>query len=446
MLSRRRFLSLLAAGSACLASPVLPSWADNKRFDVLVLGAGAAGLAAARWLARQDYDVLVLEARPRLGGRVWTNTSLGFPCDLGASWIHEATGNPLTKMCTDFSIGTLVDPDKWLYYNAQGRPQPASLQGRVERLTQKVSESNISGQISIESACQRLIRSGEISSQTPEVLRIFSHGCATENGTSPQDAALDTLRDEGYSGADRLFPGGYRQLIDRWAQGLTVRTGQVVMGVEWGKSGVRVTTNQGVFEGKACVLTLPLGVLQAGNIRFDPPLPAAQAKALSALRMGTLDKVVVRYSASDWPSANHFGFPHQPVGVHGEVANLQSLFGVPALMSFLAGSAAKEREQWSDTALVKELGSTVQPIWGGKRVPNIEGSLVTRWSQDPYSRGSYSYLPPGVEPAARAWLGRPQAPLYFAGEATNEKLPATVHGAYLSGQRAAKELDRDWKD
>jgi monoamine oxidase len=441
MIDRRNFLKGLAAISTipCLGRSVRAA----EQTDVIVLGAGMAGLAAANWLKQKGYDVVVLEARTRLGGRVWTDHSLGFPADMGASWIHGTKGNPITELCRQANIATFEDRDDWQIFDGS-RALDHGAQDRLDRLYSRLIKLSGGGSQSILQAAQAALKSKELNSEDKILLRSFYHGIATEHGALAGDVALLAEHDEAFDGSDHLFRNGYSEVPNFLARGLTIKTGQVARSVQWGRSGVVVKTHQGNHRAKTCLITLPLGVLQSGSVEFSPALPAAQKSALKSLKMGLLNKVYLKYHQVFWSSKPlHFGNPNQAIGVLGETANLQALWGQKALMSFLAGAPAWEREKWSDQQIQQEAEAATQQMFGGKH--RAVAVKITRWGQDPYSRGCYSYLPAGVDPEAHSLLGKAKPPLFFAGEATNKDYPGTVHGAYLSGRRAAKELDDAWE-
>jgi len=247
--------------------------------------------------------------------------------------------------------------------------------------------------------------------------------------------------DEALGGGDVLFPGGYVQVAQGVAQGLDVRLEHVVEGIQYGPEGVLVATNQGNFEAYAAIVTLPLGVLKAGVVEFDPPLPARKRAAIDRLGMGVLNKVAVRFEEAFWPMDSTFlGNVSETPGVFNAYLNQAAVKGDPILMCLTGGNFAREIEGWSDEELLEGVLSPLQRIFGAEMSDPV-GMVRARWASDPFAGGSYSHIRPGSSPQDRLALAAPAGgTLFFAGEATTGEDPGTVHGAYSTGLRAAEEV------
>ncbi|MEW6277388.1 MAG: FAD-dependent oxidoreductase [Candidatus Eremiobacterota bacterium] len=407
--------------------------------SVLVIGAGVSGLAAARELKSRGYRVTVLEARQRIGGRVWTNTSLGFPIDLGASWIHGEKGNPITALAKEFGVKTVVDDDEWNFYDSKGKVVDREVEPVIDELAEAVEESG-NRDVSVRKAVDDYLARRKGNKVDPRFVQYFCDGMEGDwGGDAARLSARYVNEDEGFDGSDRLFPNGYGQIPQGLSKGLDVRLGHAVTAISQDSTQVRVETSKGAFQAEYAVVSVPLGVLKQGTIRFSPALPEDKRKAISQLEMGLLDKVVALYDKAFWPKdMGNFGY----VGGAGEfpdTLNVLMLTGKPALMSFTAANYARRLEALADAQVLDKL-SRVYANMFQREVPRPRGSLITRWSRDPWAYGSYSYVPVGVSSRARRTLAEPAGRLYFAGEATDRD-NATVHGAYASGLRAARELD-----
>jgi polyamine oxidase len=437
----------LGRGAALLAvSALLPSCAPRQPTDeqrdrsdehIVVIGAGMAGLAAARRLTDAGVHVTVLEARDRIGGRIRTDDTLGVPVDLGASWIHGTDGNPLTELAghvgaatvaTDFLQVTVFDP--------QHRRVPAdavaastrawaTAMGELDELT-----ADAAPDASVGAALDRLVDLDD-----PLMAWTATSSISSEYAADADELSLRWFgADDQFGGPDVILPGGYRQLVRFVARDLDIATGVEVTRIEFGGATIHLDTSTGPMTADRVIVTIPLGVLKAGAVAFDPPLPDAKQAAIERLGFGLLNKVVLAFDTAFWPLDNPMlGLvgADQPVT---DLVNGQLVYGKPVLMALRGGSLARTREALSDE-------ETVAQVVAALDAPPPTGALITRWSQDPYARGSYSFVAVGSGPDDQRALGEPVGErLYFAGEATSPEYFATVHGAYLSGVREAERL------
>ncbi len=422
--TRREFLIGLGA-ALCL--PLRASSAPS----CLVLGAGMAGVSAARALHQAGLRVTVLEARERVGGRIWTDRSLGFPVDLGAAWIEGTTDNPMVELVRNAGGETVADDSDYRYF--QGEARRVELDDDLEALTKGLQRlrRQLTADISYAEAVRRV--------QRGPAAEAFLDGLETTWGLdADQLSFLHGADEEGYSGQERILKTGYGPVVEALARGLDIRFHQQVREVITSRQGVKVVTSQRTFEADRAIVTLPLGVLQSGAVRFTPPLCAERRQALTALKMGVLSKVVLRFERAFWPESANFSYLSKPRGRLPLVVNWHHFSGKPALVAFAAGSQARRRDAMtSQQACDDVLGELRQLL--GRRLPDPTGVLVTRWSQDPLALGSYSAVPVGCSSQLREVLGRPEGRLCFAGEATTTEQPACVPGAWLTGRRAAAE-------
>lgn len=445
---RREFLGTVLA--VALAGRAAAAEAEP---DVVVVGAGMAGLAAARTLADEGWKVLVLEARERIGGRVWTSHAWpDMPVDLGASWIHGVKRNPLTEIVQRHGIATrATSADSLTVHDVDGRAlseaQEEALFERFEGFLGKLArlqETHVGPDVSVAQAARK-VAGGDWS--TPDLKRKLAY-CL--NGTIEQEYACDASDlsflhyddERSFGGGEVIFPGGYGQVAAALARGLTIRTGHPVTRIMRDARGVEVHTRGARIRAGCAVVTLPLGVLQSGAVKFEPDLPTAWTRALGRLGRGVLDKCYLRFPRAFWPDSTEWiDYVSDPPGHWSEWLNFQALVGKPVLMAFHSGSIARGLEGRDDRAVVESAMATLRRMFG-RGIPAPTALQRTRWAQDRYALGSYSYPRPGCGKENRRTLGTAvDGVLYFAGEATAD-YPGTVHGAYLSGVRAAREIMR----
>ena len=454
-LSRRQFLR--SAGLLLLLArfgTAVKAVAQGER--VLVIGAGMAGISAARMLSDRGYSVTVLEARDVAGGRIRTDTSLGAPVDLGASFIHGTKGNPLVTLAKQFGAATYnTDQEEDLYVNGAGLPIASSIITRAQREYDALFGKILASQ-------DGLVQDRSIGGFTGALLKQIQkqHGAAVgdlvnflvkseigiEFGADLSRMSLKYFdQDEAFSGPDLLLKPGYMSLIDGLAQGLDIRYGQLVREVSWSSSGVQVVTASGVFDADRAVITLPLGVLKRGEIEFSPGLPRAKSTAIAKLGVGVLNKTYFKFAEAFWQTGE------DPVGYIGNVGakaatqipeyyTMDQAVGVPIVFGFTAGAQARRFEKIDLTAITASTMASFRKIYGSA-VPEPEAVMQTRWSSDPYSYGAYSYISVGANTQYYDTLAQPiDDRVFFAGEATHRSYPGTVHGAYLSGIREANRI------
>jgi hypothetical protein len=295
--------------------------------------------------------------------------------------------------------------------------------------------------------------------------------CAADLFGAPTRAlSLRGSLSNGYDGGHELVVGGYSQLTRALAEGLRgVRTGAVVERVELLAGGagveVRVAGGGAPVRAHAAVVTLPLGVLQAGAVAFAPPLPPFKLAALQGLAMGTENRVALLFDQPFWPLQPQV---LRPCAGRYTYLNLHAM-GVPnVLCAWVRPEAAADVERWGEAAAVADVCACLKQLFPNTFRAPLDAA-VTRWGSDPFARGAYSHVPVGGDARAYAALAHPltgdaafdgrqaeagvegrllrrDTRLFFAGEATSEGDAYTVHGAYESGRREAARVARWWRE
>ena len=409
--------------------------------DVLVIGAGCAGIAAARALAARGRSCVVLEGGARVGGRAFAEVeSLGVPFDHGASWLHQAADNPLTPLARALDV-PLLDHDGL-------RERRLFAFGRfattAERQAFAAAEDGF--WTAIEAAAQDGAPDRPASAAAPrggvwDATVAHWEGaqiCAAElSRMSLHDFAATAL--DGPNLITRIGVGG---LVARLAEGLPIRLGARVERLRWGARGVSAEGAFGSIAAKAAIVTVSTGVLAAGGIAFDPPLPEATQAAIHDLPLGLLTKIAFRADHPDAPRLPPFASLRRAVERDGDrpMSWIARLFGDPVMTAFCGGAQAWEMV--GDPAQAEACARTeAAGIFGARAAAALGGATVTRWAEDPLFRGAYSHAVPGAQ-AARATLATPLADgrLCFAGEACHPRFAATFAGAWLSGEEAARAV------
>ncbi len=445
----------VAALGACAPGPsrlVAPGSAGER---VIVVGAGASGLAAATRLVAAGYVITVLEARDRIGGRAWTSDALGVPVDLGASWIHGTTDNPLTPLARDAGLrfaSTLFE--RYATFDHDGRLLAPRQDELVYDLWLRRAEATArlgdgpDGRRSFAQAFEMvaadpgLAAPDELDGAFVERYMTWIQAVDVTIDLAEDPDRLDAAAREDGESLDGLWvmlDRGYQALFDPIAAPLDIRLGIPVVSVRETGHGVSVETATDVYEAERAIVTVPLGVLKHGDIAFDPPLPAATASAIERLGFGDFLKVGLRFSERIWPN----GFDW--LGRIGETSfpewvDLTATTGQPIAIGFAGGSEARRLEDLDDDEIV-ELGLEALEAAVSRVLPAPERTVVTRWAADPFARGSYSSLAVGATGADRDALTEPiGSRVFLAGEATSRRHPSTVHGAWESGLAAADRV------
>ncbi len=414
--------------------------------DLLVVGAGIAGLVAARHALHKGRRAVVLEARDRVGGRTWTSVQWpDAPVDLGASWIHGTDGNPVYGEITRlglqtavFDVGSYEGQGSTVLYSADGARLDADAVD--EQVSEALSRLEDVAEDSPDTALSAGIDTLPTTMRSPAVLGGLTD-IAADYGATPQQLALSALDEEdGYPGPQRILPGGYGQLTDRLAGELDIRLSTPVTEVSLRQPGrVEVRAGDKTWTAGKVVVTVPLGVLKAGAIRFDPPLPEPHRRAVDALGFGRFEKLALRFDTVFWDDVDQIQIAAAPGTPFTGWYNLHRVTGVPLLMALNGGAAATALDGMPTERRAALAADSLARIYPGRfRAPIAAQS--TDWGADEFSRGSYSFTAVGSSEDDREALGEPvDGRLWLAGEAVQPQWHSTVHGAWISGAAAARQ-------
>lgn len=426
-----------------------------EQVDTVIVGAGVAGLTAARLLLDAGRTVVVLEARDRIGGRVHTDRTDGI-VDLGASWIHGVDGSPVAAAAEAFGMRTVeftvggfqVDSRPIAYHGPDGRPLSAEETRAfaadvhaVDAVLPDIIATSRPTASYRDVTDEALSRQGWSAERTQRVREYLEHRAEEQYGAWIEDLAAHGLDDDVIEGDEVVFPDGYVVLPERLAEGLDIRLEHLVTRVDWSDDGVWVRTSHGDFSGDTTVITVPVGVLQAGTMEIVPPLPPVNAEALGRLRMNAFEKVFLRFPTRFWEDGVYALRQQGPEARWWHSwYDLTALHDEPLLLTFAAGPAAAATRDWSDAEVQASIMAQLRRLYGDG-IPDPIGMRRTAWQDDPFAHGSYAYMTVGSTTADHDDLATPVGGvLHLAGEATWTDDPATVPAALFSGHRAAERI------
>ena len=406
--------------------------------DAIIVGAGVAGLAAARRLAGAGRRVLVLEAGERTGGRAHTDTrALSAPFDLGCHWLHGASSNPFLPVAEELGFGCSAPAANLGLYRGAGR-LGADEEDRARAYFDQVKQAAArAGREGRDAPVSEFIDPAHPDAPRAAALFTSKFGFPTGEISTLELAEYDWPPD------DRPVREGYGELLRRHLSTAAVSLGSPVRSVEWGGRGVRISTPQGVAEAPRAILTVSNGVLKAGAIRFDPPLPGWKLEAIDALPMAQALKVGFRFDTDP------FGVPGPALlywmSRDGAALDVE-IWPQPwaGATCYLDGPPARDLEAADGGRAAREVALDVlASVFGSGIRARVTASLQTGWLHDPLTCGVYSVAAPG-RGNPRAALAQPlQDRLFFAGEACSVRHAGDAHGAYFSGLAAADAILRE---
>jgi monoamine oxidase len=410
--------------------------AATQSADVIVIGAGAAGLAAAQELARAGCSVLVLEARDRVGGRCDTRRMPGLPVpvELGAEFIH---GRPTVTLELLQKAGLpAIDASRTQRLVQRGKLVPVDAFAEAQRAVRNkaiLRKADLSFSAFLD-------RQKRISPLTRMLARRMVEGfdAADPALASAREIVAEWGSDE--MGSSQMRPlGGYRPLLESLiGNDVSLQLKSAVRALRWKPGSVEIEGEGFSIKAPRAIVTLPLGVLQAGSVRFDPPL-REKARPLQRLVSGAVIRVAMRFHEAFWeerfPDVAFFHTPRAPFPIFWTPLPVHA----PLLTAWAGGPKAARLTGSSNEELLRAALASVKAVF--RNIPRPEEFLVQDWQADPYARGGYSYVTVGGHDARKRLAAPLERTLFFAGEATDtEGEAATVVGALQSGIRAAREL------
>jgi monoamine oxidase len=395
--------------------------------DAAVIGAGAAGVAAARVLKAAGADVLLLEARSRAGGRAFTYVAEGYPLDLGGEWLHSADVNPLVKILEDH--GRPIDRARppWAQANPNSlQPDQWAWRGALDDLEEKIAVQAATG---VDVAVSTLMDAGG-----PWNARLDAFS-SVYNGAPFRDISAIDFHAYVDTGVNYRSPEGYGAAIAALAPADILRLGVAVSRIDHSGPTMRLTTSQGEIEARCVIVCVSSNLIAQEHIVFSPGLPDKVAAA-GNLPLGLADKL---YLHMDEPDA----FPE-----NGQIFGTRTRadaggymlrpFGRPLIECFLGGDVAWMLEGEGPHAITAFCLEQLAAVFGRDLVKTLRPIAAHAWGRDPFALGSYSYAKPGHHADRDIIVAPVEDRLFFAGEHCSPDFFSTVHGAWITGEQAGR--------
>lgn len=446
-MQRRQFIQNTLTGlSFPLFVPSLFSCKEEiiipKNKTVIVIGAGISGLAAAKKLSENGFEVKILEAQDKVGGRLRTNRSLGIAFDEGASWIHGINKNPITTLAQEAGMNTFetVDENR-KSYDIGGKTRTTEIYDSAEEELDGIIDSMMkkgSSSESFETVFKRLYPQ----KFNDRLWRFFLSTYITFD-TGDLDKLSSTLYNEGevFGGVEKIATNGYDTIPNYLAKGLNILLNERVTKIDYSSEKIQITHNSTISEADYVIVTVPLGILKNNVIQFSPVLPSTKQNAIEKVGMNCVNKFLLTWDKAFWDDVQYISYTPEERDKFNYFVNVKKFNpAVNALMTFAYADYARQTESMSDAQIINEIMKHLRGIYGNNTA-NPNNFLRTKWNSNPNSFGAYSYTTIETEMGHFDDLAETvNNKLFFAGEHTEIDYFSTAHGAYLSGIREADKI------
>ena len=453
ILTRRRLLKLLLmAYCASMMPPVLGRKSQLlKGKYIIVIGAGISGLTAASELIQKGANVTILEANNYIGGRIKTDWSLGkdAPFEVGAGWIHGPSQDNPTKQLADKSGCKyfLTNDNNISTFDSDGTIWSDEKFEAVEEKWEKAlylvdEELELNDRRSLRKAIQDIYPAVL---NDPGGLWALSAYTEFDKGTSIEKvSAVFHDDDKAFDKPDVIITNGYDSIIKKLSKNLDIRLNNKVSEIDISnKDFVRVQSNDKELKCDSIICSVPLGILKAKNIKFKPSLPKKYIKSIDKLGFGSVTKIAMKFNDVFWDKeTQYFGVNTEIKGRWNYWLNYRTFSRENILLGLSVGDYALIADQMNEKEMKNDAMIVLRDVWG-QNIPDPSDILTTRWSKEENILGAYSYPSPGSTPRDYKVLSTPvDGKLFFCGEHTNFDYSATTHGAYLSGIRVVKDIEK----
>src|SRR5882724_10280161 len=433
-MTRRGFLS---ASAAFAATPAIraSAWAAPlpRDADIVVIGAGAAGIAAARRVMAANRRVIVVEAAGQIGGRCLTDTAtFDVPFDRGARWMHNPDTNPMIRLARNAGLDISAAPPGQKIRIGRRNARAGETEEFLAALVRANRAIDDASRGRADVSCASVL---------PKDLGVWAGTAefvlgANATGKDLKDiSAIDKVRAQERNAAIACRQG-LGTLIAKLGEQVPLALSTPASRIAWSGRDVTVETPSGKIAARAAVITVSSNVLAAGNIKFAPDIPRRQLDALAKLSLGSYDHIALQLPG------NPLGLARDEIIIEQSNSTRTALLfadiGSSSMCSIdVAGSFGRDLAAQGEPAMVAFAVEWLTKLFGSDAVKGVRKSSATRWNAAPFALGAMSVAAPGTQPSRKV-LSEPIGCMYLAGEATHESLWGTIDGAWESGERAAE--------
>lgn len=413
---------------------------------VIVIGAGISGLSAANLLRKHGANVLVIEAKDYIGGRIKTDWSLGAPFEFGAGWIHgPSNSNPIKNLADkNGSKYFLTDNDSLEVFDRNGwelkENKIEEIDAKWNHCLQKIDDnlpynSQASLYEAIMSKCSK-----EWSYQG---IKWAATAFTEFDIGGPIEKISASLYDEMkyFKGEDVVIASGYQKILKSLTIGLDVKLNSPVYKIDYSNDTIHVDTEKESFKVDYIVCSVPLGILKENQIEFTPKLPEKHLSSIENLGFGTVTKLALKFDEIFWDkNIQYFGIMTEKKGRWPYWLNYRTFSNENILLGLSFGNYARKADKMSQNEIMDDGLDVLKNIWEDE-VTKVNSFVATSWLKDPFTRGAYSYVKKGNKKSDFNNLLEPvSSKLFLCGEHTTFSYAGTTHGAYLTGQKAAENI------
>jgi len=435
--SRRNFI----AGVTALASaPALGAVSASGETDVAIIGAGAAGIAAARKVAAAGRRFALIEASDHIGGRCVTDTRIfGVPFDRGAHWVHMPDINPVAKLAGRSGLDLYPAPPGQKLRIGKRNAREGEMEDYLAAIVRANRAIQDAARGKVDVACMQALPK-DLGDWRPAVEFVLGpFGCGKNlDEISAMDFARSLERD-----VDAFCRQGFGALLAKLGAEVPVQLNMPVARVQSTRNFVEIETARGRINARAAIVTVSTGVLAAEKVKFAPDLPPRQRDAIAKLSLGSYDHVALELKGNPLQLQNDDLVFEKATGPR-TAALLANVSGTPLALVEIAGKFGRELAAQGEAAMVDFAAGWLADLYGADVKKAIGKTHATRWGRDPLALGAFSAAAPGGQGGRRVLMEPVRERLFFAGEAAHETLWGTVGGAWESGERAADAALRLW--